>query len=69
MSSSHLRASIKASIQLARRGVDQGTTKADRLDQVLARAEAEVDRLAALVRTLADASRIALGRLELERQQ
>jgi signal transduction histidine kinase len=57
---------IKASIQLTRRLLAAPTPEWHRVDHTLARAQAEVDRLAVLIRTLADASRISLGRLEFD---
>jgi signal transduction histidine kinase len=57
---------IKVSIQTARRELAGPSRDLAKLDRLLNRAESEVDRLTALVTSLANASRITLGNLELE---
>lgn len=52
---------LKGQIQLARRRLKRDTPRED-LDQLLARADIQVDRLAGLVHELLDVSRIAAGR-------
>jgi signal transduction histidine kinase len=53
---------IKAAIQLALRGLARPAPKLEQIMDALHRAEAATDRMLALLTTLADASRLALGR-------
>ena len=57
--------SIKGFHQLVIRALDQPSIDRDRLRDHLRRASAEVDRMSALLDTLTDVSRVALGRLTL----
>jgi len=55
---------IKGNLQLALRRLDQPNADLAAVTDVIRRAEAETNRMSLLIRTLSDASRLKLGRLE-----
>ncbi|MDQ6674000.1 MAG: HAMP domain-containing histidine kinase, partial [Chloroflexota bacterium] len=58
---------LKARLQLALRHLGSGAQDVDRFAGMLNQAVAETDRLAAMLLTVTEASRVALGRLDLHR--